>query len=92
MAKLSYGLNVSLDGYADHDMAGAEPGPALFRHFTDHVRNLAGSLYGRVMYETMRVGTIRSGRVRSSILPRPGAASTNGWYRARSRRSGRTRR
>ena len=55
MAKLSYGLNVSLDGYADHDMAGAEPGPALFRHFTDHVRNLGGSLYGRVMYETMRV-------------------------------------
>ena len=55
MAKLSYGMNVSLDGYADHDMEGAAPGPALFRHFTDHVRALGGSLYGRVIYETMRV-------------------------------------
>jgi dihydrofolate reductase len=55
MAKLTYGLNVSLDGYADHDMAGAIPGPVLFRHFTDHVRDLAGSLYGRTMYGLMRV-------------------------------------
>lgn len=55
MAKLSYGMNVSLDGYADHDMAGAAPGPVLFRHFTDHVRALGGSLYGRVIYEAMRV-------------------------------------
>ena len=55
MAKLTYGMNVSLDGYADHDMDGAVPGPVLFRHFTDHVGRLAGSLYGRVLYETMRV-------------------------------------
>jgi dihydrofolate reductase len=30
------------------------PTPALFQHFTDEVRGLAGSLYGRIMYETMR--------------------------------------
>lgn len=57
MAKLTYGLNVSLDGYADHDHEafGGGPGPVLFRHFTDHVRSLAGSLYGRTMYGLMRV-------------------------------------
>lgn len=52
MAKLVYALNQSLDGYVDH-MAFA-PEPALFRHFIDDVRNLAGSLYGRRMYEVMR--------------------------------------
>jgi dihydrofolate reductase len=30
------------------------PGPELHRHFNDHVRGLAGSLYGRRMYEIMR--------------------------------------
>ncbi|WP_313522214.1 dihydrofolate reductase family protein [Shinella sp.] len=52
MAKLVYALNQSLDGYVDH-MAFA-PEPALFRHFIDDVRGLAGSLYGRRMYEVMR--------------------------------------
>lgn len=52
MAKLVYALNQSLDGYVDH-MAFA-PEPALFRHFIDDVRSLAGSLYGRCMYEVMR--------------------------------------
>jgi len=52
MAKLVFGMNVSLDGYVDH-MA-FTPEPALFLHFTDHVRSLAGSLYGRRMYEVMR--------------------------------------
>ncbi len=28
--------------------------PALFRHWVEHVRNLAGSVYGRRMYEVMR--------------------------------------
>ena len=52
MAKLVYALNQSLDGYVDH-MAFA-PEPALFRHFIDDVRSIAGSLYGRRMYEVMR--------------------------------------
>jgi dihydrofolate reductase len=52
MAKLVYGMNLSLDGYVDH-MAFA-PGPALFRHWIEHVRGLTGSIYGRIMYEVMR--------------------------------------
>lgn len=52
MAKLVYALNMSLDGYVDH-MAFA-PEPALFQHFIDDVRDLAGSIYGRRMYDVMR--------------------------------------
>ena len=52
MAKLVFALNQSLDGYVDHD--GFAPGPALFRHFIEHVRGLAGSVYGRGLYEVMR--------------------------------------
>jgi dihydrofolate reductase len=52
MAKLVYGLNQSLDGYVDHQEFA--PGPALFRHFIEQVRDLTGSVYGRRMYEVMR--------------------------------------
>ncbi|MCV0397135.1 MAG: dihydrofolate reductase family protein [Rhizobiaceae bacterium] len=52
MAKLVYALNQSLDGYVDHDAFA--PDPALFRHFIDDVRGLAGIVYGRRMYEVMR--------------------------------------
>lgn len=58
MGKLVFGMNQSLDGY----VAGVDgelellppPGIALFRYWIDHVRDLAGSLYGRRMYEVMR--------------------------------------
>ena len=53
MAKLVYALNQSLDGYVDHMKLGP-PVPAAFRHFIEHVRDLAGSVYGRRMYEVMR--------------------------------------
>ena len=53
MAKLVFGLMQSLDGYVDH-MALGPPGPALARHFADHMRDLAGCLYGRRTYEIMR--------------------------------------
>jgi dihydrofolate reductase len=53
MAKLVFELNQSLDGYVDHQAFGP-PDPALFRHFTERVRGLAGMLYGRGMYEVMR--------------------------------------
>jgi dihydrofolate reductase len=53
MAKLVYGLNQSLDGYVDHQKFA--PDPSLFRHFIEQVRGLTGSLYGRRMYEVMRV-------------------------------------
>jgi dihydrofolate reductase len=53
MAKLVFGLQQSLDGYVDHQVLGP-PGPALFRHFMEHVRDLAGCVYGRRTYEIMR--------------------------------------
>jgi dihydrofolate reductase len=52
MAKLVYGLNQSLDGYVDHQ--NFAPGPSLFRHFIEHVRDLSGMVYGRRTYEIMR--------------------------------------
>ena len=53
MAKLIFGMNQSLDGYVDHREIGP-PDPVVFRHFIDHVRDLAGIVYGRRMYEIMR--------------------------------------
>jgi dihydrofolate reductase len=52
MAKLVFGLNQSLNGYVDHQEFA--PDPALFRHFIEQVRGVAGSVYGRRMYEVMR--------------------------------------
>jgi dihydrofolate reductase len=53
MAKFIFELNQSLDGYIDHQQLGP-PDPALFRHFVERVRGLAGMVYGRRMYEVMR--------------------------------------
>ena len=53
MGKLVFGMMQSLDGYVDHQELGP-PLPALSRHFLEHVRDLAGCLYGRRMYEVMR--------------------------------------
>jgi dihydrofolate reductase len=48
----------SLDGYVAGVDGSLEPmpppGAALARHFDEHVRSLAGVLYGRRMYEVMR--------------------------------------
>ncbi|MEO6338825.1 MAG: dihydrofolate reductase family protein [Caulobacteraceae bacterium] len=52
MARLVFGMNQSLDGYVDHQKFA--PGPILFRHFIDQVRDLTGSVYGRRIYEIMR--------------------------------------
>jgi len=52
MAKLVFGMNQSLDGYVDHEKF--SPSPVLFRHFVEETRGLAGSVYGRRMYEIMR--------------------------------------
>jgi hypothetical protein len=46
------GMNQSLDGYVDHRVF--SPSLALFRHFIEQVRGLAGSVYGRRMYEVTR--------------------------------------
>jgi dihydrofolate reductase len=52
MAKFVFGMNLSLDGYVDHQAFA--PDPALFRHWIDRVRGLTGSVYGRRMYDVMR--------------------------------------
>src|ERR1700744_1974922 len=52
MAKLIFGMNVSLDGYVDHEAFA--PGPDIFRHWIERVRASSGSVYGRRMYEIMR--------------------------------------
>jgi dihydrofolate reductase len=52
LAKLVFGMNLSLDGYVDHQEM--RPEPVLFRHFIELERGLAGSLYGRRLYEIMR--------------------------------------
>ncbi len=57
MAKLVFGMMQSLDGYVDGVAGGPQlpaPGAGLHQHFNDHVRGLAGCLYGRRMYEVMR--------------------------------------
>jgi dihydrofolate reductase len=52
MAKVVYGMNVSLDGYVDHEKFA--PDPTLFVHWIEQVRGAAGSVYGRRTYEVMR--------------------------------------
>jgi hypothetical protein len=52
MATLIFAMNQSLDGYVDHEAMA--PSPALFRHWIENQRGLAGSIYGRRMYEIMR--------------------------------------
>jgi dihydrofolate reductase len=52
MAKLVFGMNMSLDGYVDHDRFA--PDPVLFAYFIEQTRNTAGSIYGRGLYQLMR--------------------------------------
>ncbi len=52
MARIVFGMNVSLDGYVDH--TAFAPGPVLFRHFIEQAQGQAGSVYGRRIYEIMR--------------------------------------
>ncbi len=57
MGKLVFGMMQSLDGYVDGTSGKLEmpgPPPSLHQHFNDHVRGLAGCLYGRRIYELMR--------------------------------------
>jgi dihydrofolate reductase len=52
MAKFTFGMNLSLDGYVDHTEM--RTGPVLFRHWIERVRAATASIYGRRMYEVMR--------------------------------------
>jgi dihydrofolate reductase len=54
MARIVFGMNVSLDGYVDHTGFGGPPGPVLFRHFVEHIRELDGMMYGRGIYDVLR--------------------------------------
>ena len=51
MAEFVFGMNVSLDGYVDHEAFA--PGDELFRHWIENTRALTGSVYGRRLYEIM---------------------------------------
>jgi dihydrofolate reductase len=58
VGKLIFAMTQSLDGYVAAVDGALEPfhppDAALFRHFTEHERSLAGSVYGRRIYEMMR--------------------------------------
>jgi dihydrofolate reductase len=55
VGKLIFAMSQSLDGYvAATDGTLLPPDLALFRHFVEHERSIAGSLYGRRVYEIMR--------------------------------------
>jgi dihydrofolate reductase len=57
MGKLVFGMMQSLDGYVAGAAGGPPlppPGERLHRHFNDYVREVAGIIYGRRMYEVMR--------------------------------------
>lgn len=50
MRKLTYSMNVSLDGYVSGTPV---PGPEVHQWFNDHLRDAEMSLYGRKMWEVM---------------------------------------
>ncbi len=52
MAKLIFSMNLSLDGYVDHERF--RPDPTTFQHWTELLRSLTGSVYGRRVYEVVR--------------------------------------
>jgi len=58
MGKLIYAANISLDGYLE-DETGAfdwsEPSEEVHAFWNEHERHIGTSLYGRRMYEAMRV-------------------------------------
>ena len=52
LARLVFGMNVSLDGYVDHDRMSTSA--ELFGHWLARLRQVSGVVYGRGMYEVMR--------------------------------------
>lgn len=51
MARFVLAMNVSLDGYVDHDRF--SPDPDLFRHWTEQVAASPEAIYGRKIYDLM---------------------------------------
>lgn len=58
MGKLIYAANVSLDGYLEDESGSFDwsvPDDEVHAFWNEHERSIGTSLYGRRMYETMRV-------------------------------------
>jgi len=58
MGKLIYAANISLDGYLEDENGSFDwsvPGEEVHAFWNEHERQIGTSLYGRRMYETMRV-------------------------------------
>ncbi|WP_217915389.1 dihydrofolate reductase family protein [Miltoncostaea marina] len=56
MARLTYAMGVSLDGYitdADGDFGWGAPDEALHRYYNEQTRGLRGFVFGRRVYELM---------------------------------------
>jgi len=56
MGKLIYAMNVTLDGFIetpDHDLSWGTVDDELHAWFSDRMRDLGASLYGRKLYEVM---------------------------------------
>lgn len=51
MRKVSFGINISLDGYCDHTLG--EPSEELMEYFTELMDDVDLLFYGRVMYQLM---------------------------------------
>ena len=58
MGKLIYAANISLDGYVEDETGSLDwsvPDEEVHAFWNEHERHIGTSLYGRRMYETMRV-------------------------------------
>jgi dihydrofolate reductase len=56
MGRLTYGMNVSVDGYIaakDDDIGWSDPDDELHQFWNDRTREVAVSLYGRKLYDLM---------------------------------------
>ena len=58
MGKLIYAANISLDGFLEDESGSFDwsvPDEEVHAFWNEHERHIGTSLYGRRMYETMRV-------------------------------------
>jgi dihydrofolate reductase len=54
MAQVFFGMNMSLDGFVNHDHPAMLPDAELFRYFIDQMGDILVSVYGRKLYELMQ--------------------------------------